>query len=165
MGFNPRISSGPVAIAAAHKGRTYDCTRPSCTNAHKNPCQTGASTYDNAIGCLCKSRVEPLTQLQDVSGQASAIAHLEDFPSQSRGGDCVDRIRQLCSKAVQHIPFERVMQEVRDFFRSCSMVSPVSRERHGRCLGCFGCAPASCPPVPSGLAPPQTVFPLSTGPS
>src|SRR5580692_13106617 len=26
MGFNPRISSGPVAIAAAHKGRTYDCT-------------------------------------------------------------------------------------------------------------------------------------------
>jgi hypothetical protein len=48
MGFNPRISSGPVAIAAAHKGRTYDCTRPSCTNAHKNPCQTGASTYDKA---------------------------------------------------------------------------------------------------------------------
>src|SRR5580704_5703160 len=49
MGFNPRISSGPVAIAAAHKGRTYDCTRPSCTNAHKNSCQPGASTYDKAV--------------------------------------------------------------------------------------------------------------------
>jgi hypothetical protein len=47
-GINPRISSGPAAIGAAHKGRTYDCTRPYCTNAYKNPCQTGASTYDNA---------------------------------------------------------------------------------------------------------------------
>src|ERR1019366_3145089 len=43
MGFNPRISSGPpAAIGAAHKGRTYDCTRPSCTNAHENSCQPGA---------------------------------------------------------------------------------------------------------------------------
>src|SRR5450631_4856153 len=49
MGFNPRISSGPAAIQAAQTGRTYDCTRPYCTNAHKNSCQTGASTYDNAV--------------------------------------------------------------------------------------------------------------------
>ena len=42
-------TSGPAAIGAAHKGRTYDCTRPSCTNAHKTPCQTGASTYDKAV--------------------------------------------------------------------------------------------------------------------
>jgi hypothetical protein len=34
---------------AAHKGRTYDCTRPSCKNAHKNSCQPGASTYDKAF--------------------------------------------------------------------------------------------------------------------
>jgi hypothetical protein len=51
-----------VAKAAAHKGRTYDCTRPSCTNAHKNPCQTGASTYDNAYSTanprtLCRPRM------------------------------------------------------------------------------------------------------------
>src|SRR6202023_597299 len=54
-GIIPRISSGPAAIGAAHKGRTYDCTRPSCTNAHKTPCQPGASAYDNAV-CLFNSR-------------------------------------------------------------------------------------------------------------
>jgi hypothetical protein len=47
LDFNALIR-GPAAIGAAHKGRTYDCTRPNCTNAHKNSCQLGASTYDKA---------------------------------------------------------------------------------------------------------------------
>lgn len=31
---NSRTSSGPAVIGAGHMGRTNDCTRPNCTNAH-----------------------------------------------------------------------------------------------------------------------------------
>src|SRR5450631_1481095 len=66
MGFNPRISSGPAAIQAAQTGRTYDCTRPYCTNAHKNSCQTGASTYDNATSGPT-GVIDPHQQAEDMT--------------------------------------------------------------------------------------------------
>jgi hypothetical protein len=66
MGFNPRISSGPAAIGAAHKGRTYDCTRPYCKNAHENSCQPGASTYDNAKWTYYDWNNPPASELKNI---------------------------------------------------------------------------------------------------